>query len=361
MTAGPLDLYCRAHQSEDLVFRPLNWGIAGTGRISSLFADCITRTESGTVGHVLSRSQDSAIAFCERQGGTPWSNQREMLGVDGLDALYIGTPHSEHAELAVAALSVGIPVLCEKPMTCSPAGSLAVVMCAHQNGTALIEGWMYRCHPQIERLIELISSGAIGELQTIESHFGFRADVSPEHRLRSQKLGGGPILDIGGYPMSLAMLVAGSTDDRAHARPKSMEAVGVFDTETEVEADAAAVVTFDNGLEAKLRCSLIEDLGTGLRCTGTDGEIRLPQPFLAEARQDGRRATIEIERHGQTEIERFEASLDCFSLEARTMSELVASGELEPPRPMVSHEESVVIAGALESWRSCLQKAKEDG
>ena len=198
------------------MFRPLNWGIAGTGRISSLFADCITRTESGTVGHVLSRTQEGAEAFCKRQGGTAWSNQREMLGVDGLDALYIGTPHSEHAELAIAALSVGVPVLCEKPMTCSPAGTLAVVMCAHQNGTALIEGWMYRCHPQIDRLIELISSGTIGELKTIESHFGFRADVPPEHRLRSQKLGGGPILDIGGYPLSLAMLIAGSVDGRAH-------------------------------------------------------------------------------------------------------------------------------------------------
>jgi hypothetical protein len=105
---------------------------------------------------------------------------------------------------------------------------------------------------------------------------------------------------------------------------------------------------------------LIEDLGTGLRCIGTDGEIRLPQPFIPEARQDGRRSTIEIERQGETETEHFEASLDCFSLEARTMAELVASGELEPPRPMVSHEGSVIIAGALESWRSCLEKAKED-
>ena len=342
------------------MFRPLNWGIAGTGRISSLFADCITRTESGTVGHVLSRTHESAESFCERQGGTAWSNQREMLGVDGLDALYIGTPHSEHAELAIAALSVGIPVLCEKPMTCSPAGTLAVVMSAHQNGTALIEGWMYRCHPQIDRLIELISSGSIGELQTIESHFGFRADVSPEHRLRSQKLGGGPILDIGGYPLSMAMLVAGSVDGRAYASPKSIDAVGIFDRETDVEADAAAAVTFDNGLQANLRCSLIEDLGTGLRCVGSKGEIRLPQPFIPEARQDGRRSTIEIERDGQVDTEDLEASLDCFSLEARMMSELVASGELEPPSPMVSHECSVVIAGALESWRSCLEKAKED-
>ena len=359
MKGAAVLLYWVPDRSENPVFRPLNWGIAGTGRISSLFADCITRTESGTVGHVLSRTQEAAESFCARQGGTPWSNQRDMLGVDGLDALYIGTPHSEHAELAVAALSVGIPVLCEKPMTCSPAGTLAVVMCAHQNGTALIEGWMYRCHPQIERLVELISNGAIGDLQSIESHFGFRADVPPEHRLRSQKLGGGPILDIGGYPMSIAMLVAGTVDGRTHASPKSMQAVGVFDAETEVDADAGAVVTFDNGLEANLRCSLIEDLGTGLRCVGTDGEIRLPHPFIHEGREDDRRATIEIERFGQVETEHFEPSLDCFSLEARMMSELVASGELEPAAPMVSHEGSVLIAGALESWRSCLEQARD--
>ena len=196
---------------------PTRWAIAGTGKISTLFAECITRTDSGIVSHVLSRSEEAAQRFTQAQGGTPWTNERQMLSADALDALYIGTPHSEHAELAITALSLGVPVLCEKPLTCSGAGTLAVVMAAHQNGTALIEGWMYRCHPQIARLRELISSGAIGELQSIESHFGFRADVDPEHRLRNQKLGGGPILDIGGYPMSIAMLVAGATDDRSHA------------------------------------------------------------------------------------------------------------------------------------------------
>ena len=339
---------------------PTRWAIAGTGKISTLFAECITRTDSGIVSHVLSRSEEAAQRFTQAQGGTPWTNERQMLSADGLDALYIGTPHSEHAELAITALSLGVPVLCEKPLTCSGAGTLAVVMAAHQNGTALIEGWMYRCHPQIARLRELIRSGAIGELQSIESHFGFRADVDPEHRLRNQKLGGGPILDIGGYPMSIAMLLAGATDDRSHARPLSMEAVGVFDPITDVDADSAAVVTFDNGLEARLRCSIIEDLGAGLRCVGSEGELRLPHPFLTEARQDDRRATIEIEQNGETRTESIQAPMDCFSLEARVMSDLIETRELQPEPPLVGHEESVVIAGALESWRSALEQARKD-
>ena len=340
--------------------QPTRWAIAGTGRISSLFAECITRTESGIVAHVLSRSEESAARFCEERGGAPWTSERKMLSADGVDALYIGTPHSEHAELAITALSLGVPVLCEKPLTCSGAGTLAVVMAAHQNGTALIEGWMYRCHPQIARVRELIQSGAIGELESIESHFGFRAEVDPEHRLRNPKLGGGPILDIGGYPMSLAMLVAGSVDDRSHARPRSMEAVGVFDPVTDVDADSAAVVTFDNGLEARIRCSIIEDLGTELRCVGTEGELRLEHPFLPEARQDGRRATIEITQNGETRVESIEAPMDCFSLEARVMTQLIETRELQPEPPLVGHEESVVIAGALESWRSALEQARKD-
>ena len=339
---------------------PTRWAIAGTGKISSLFAECITRTHSGVVSHVLSRSEEAGARFAELQGGTSWTSERRMLSAGDVDALYIGTPHSEHAELAITALSLGVPVLCEKPLTCSGAGTLAVVMAAHQNGTALLEGWMYRCHPQIKRLCELIRSGVIGELQSIESHFGFRADVDPEHRLRNPKLGGGPILDIGGYPMSIAMLVAGSIDERAHARPRSMEAVGVFDPITDVDADSAAVVTFDNGLEARIRCSLIEDLGTGLRCVGSEGELRLPHPFLTEARKDGRRATIEIEQNGETRQESIEAPMDCFSLEARVMTDLIATRALQPDPPLVGHEESVVIAGALESWRSALEQARKD-
>ena len=157
------------------------WAIAGTGRISGLFADCITRTGSGTVAHVLSRTREGAEAFAGPRGATPWSDQRSMLSGAEIDALYIGTPHSEHAELAIQALSVGVPVLCEKPLSCSGAGTLAVVMAAHQNGTALVEGWMYRFHPQVDRLLGLLRSGAIGELRSIRSSFGFRADVPADH------------------------------------------------------------------------------------------------------------------------------------------------------------------------------------
>ena len=293
-------------------------------------------------------------------GATPWSDWRSMLSGGELDALYIGTPHSEHAELAIQSLSVAVPVLCEKPLSCSGAGTMAVIMAAHQNGTALVEGWMYRCHPQVARMLELIRSGAIGEVRGIESRFGFRADVPPEHRLRNPKLGGGAILDIGGYPMSAAMLVAGCLDERAFARPRSMEAVGIFDPITDVDADAAATITFDNGMEAEIRCSIIEDLGTELRCTGSEGTLTLANPFLHGGRPDDPQATIEVTNRDGTTTETIPSALDCFSLEARAMTGLIESGSLQPDAPMVEHEESVVIAGALESWRGALEQARRD-
>lgn len=351
-------LYCRG--SEVDVSNATRWAIAGTGRISGLFADCITRTGSGLAAHVLSRTPEDAEAFAGPRGATPWSDQRSMLSGAEIDALYIGTPHSEHAELAIQALSVGVPVLCEKPLSCSGAGTLAVVMAAHQNGTALVEGWMYRFHPQVERLLERLRSGAIGELRSIRSSFGFRADVAADHRLRNPKLGGGAILDIGGYPMSASMLVAGCADDRDFARPKSMEAVGIFDPVTDVDADAAATVTFDNGIEAEIRCSIIEDLGTELRCEGTEGVLTLAHPFTHGGRPDDPVATIEHHGPDGTTTETVPAELDCFSLEARAMSALIESGALQPDPPCVAHEESVTIAGALESWRGALEQARKD-
>ena len=83
-------------------------------------------------------------------------------------------------------------------------------------------------------------------------------------------------------------------------------------------------------------------------------------PFLTEARQDDRRATIEIEQNGETRTESIQAPMDCFSLEARVMSDLIETRELQPEPPLVGHEESVVIAGALESWRSALEQARKD-
>ena len=141
---------------------------------------------------------------------------RVLAGYDALladpevDAVYIATPHPGHAEWAIKAAEAGKHVLCEKPMGLTAFEADAMIHAARKAGTFLGEAFMYRLHPQTLKLVELIKSGVIGEVRMIKSSFGFAMPgFMPEHRLYANDLAGGGILDVGGYPVSMARLIAG--------------------------------------------------------------------------------------------------------------------------------------------------------
>ena len=326
----------------------LTWSIAGTGGIAAVFAQCIQASNSGTVGNVISRTMASAEAFCATHGGTPTVDATAALR--NADAVYVATPHPMHKAMAIEALRAGVPVLCEKPMTSTGADTLEVVQAARDFGTPLVEAWMYRCHPQIAEAVAMLQSGAIGHVTHVHSTFGFAADVPKAHRLRNPELGGGAILDIGGYVMSSAMLFGAEMGQ--NDVPSLLEAHGTFDA-TGVDAEAAAVVAFDSGVQATLQVSIINALGTEVRIEGTEGVLELPCPFLPESRRQGVRGTLVL----NGEPRHLVADMDCFSLEARAMAACVASGTIEPAWPLLSHEASVTLANTLDAWSGALESS----
>ena len=130
-----------------------------------------------------------------------------------VDAVYIATPHPGHAEWAIKAAEAGKHVLVEKPIGLTAFEADAMIHAARKAGTFLGEAFMYRLHPQTPKLVELVKSGAIGEVRMIKSSFGFAMPrFMPEHRLYANDLAGGGILDVGGYPVSMARLIAGATE-----------------------------------------------------------------------------------------------------------------------------------------------------
>ncbi len=134
-----------------------------------------------------------------------------LLNESDIDAIYIATPHTGHAEWAIKALRAGKHVLVEKPIGLSAFEAEAIFHEARKAGKFAGEAFMYRFHPQTRRLIELIKEGAIGDLRIIRSSFGFNMGrVQPDHRLFANATAGGGILDVGCYPVSMARLIAGS-------------------------------------------------------------------------------------------------------------------------------------------------------
>ena len=132
---------------------------------------------------------------------------------------------------------------------------------------------MYRYHPQTQRVVDLVASGAIGKVRMIEANFCFDSGVQPESRLQAKALGGGAILDVGCYPMSFARLIAGRAQGRLFAEPLELKAVGHIDAQTKTDMWTTASLRFEGDILAKLTCAIRMDGGVQSVVYGETGRI----------------------------------------------------------------------------------------
>ena len=206
----------------------LKWGILGSGNIAHAFARGIKAGSTGKLAAVGSRARASADAFGREFGiGTTGrhASYDALLADKNVQAVYIAVPHPLHAEWAIKAAEAGKHVLCEKPMGLNHAEAMAMFEAAHKHGVFMMEGFMYRCHPQMTKVIELIASGAIGEVRAIQASFSFNTAYNETSRLLNNALGGGGILDVGCYPVSFVRMAAGAAIGRPFADPVVVKAV----------------------------------------------------------------------------------------------------------------------------------------
>ncbi|MEC8386195.1 MAG: Gfo/Idh/MocA family oxidoreductase [Planctomycetota bacterium] len=327
------------------------WGIVGPGEIARVFVRALAKYDLGSIEVVYGRCSDRRGAFCREFGGRPMETLEGLLQPGVVDVVYVSTPHTAHSEAVEGALERGIAVLCEKPMTVDPAETSRLIDLAQARSALLVEGWMYRFHPQIEALAGLLRDRMIGEVHQVVASFGVScADRLPE-RILSRAMGGGSILDIGGYPASSALLVdrmLGGDGCLAHLGVASKVRTGL-----DVELDSEAELRFGSGLQAKLQCSFHRDLGFGLRIDGTEGSLVLPSAFLPEGRRDGRQGAIEVIRpDGSCTRKAVPAKMCCFGLQAQAVAGAWESGQVAMEFPKVDHQESRALAHLLDVWKS---------
>jgi predicted dehydrogenase len=232
----------------------LAWGIVGTGEIARTFAKGLAGSRTGRLVAVGSRSRESAEKFGERFNlARRHASYEALLADPDVRAVYISTPHPVHAEWAIRAAEAGKHILCEKPIGVNYAEAMAIVEAARRLDVFLMEAFMYRCHPQTQRLVGLIREGAIGEVRLIHATFSFHWPIpyNPESRLLANALAGGGILDVGGYPASMARLIAGAAAGKGFADP--IEVTGSAHLgQTGVDEWAVASLKFPGGVLAQL-------------------------------------------------------------------------------------------------------------
>lgn len=312
----------------------INWGIVGLGSIANDFAQGLQVVPGARLAAVGSRSQEKAEAFGSRfDVPARYGSYADLAADPSVDIVYVATPHPMHAEDCLLCLSAGKAVLCEKPFTINAALAEQVIAFAREKRLFLMEGMWTRFFPAMARLRALLQEGAIGEPRLLQADFGFRADFDPESRLLNPALGGGALLDVGIYVLSLASMVFGA--------PTSVEGLAAMG-KTGVDEQMAATLSYAGGQLALLSAAVRTNTPQEAVISGTEGGLRVPRHFWCPTR-------LTLERYGNEEEITFPKEGNGFNYEIAAVMDCLRAGR--PESDVMPLEESLAIARTMDALR----------
>ncbi len=331
----------------------LRWGILGPGAIAKDFQRGVAASERSQLVAIASRDPNKPGLATDFPGARILSGYDALLADPEVDAIYIATLHPSHAEWAIKAAEAGKHVLVEKPLALSAAEVDAVFHAHRKAGTFAGEAFMYRLHPQTQKIWDLVASGAVGEVRMVQSSFGFQMPkFMPEHRLFANEHAGGGILDVGGYPVSMVRFIAGAASKQPFLDPVKVSGMAHLN-EAGTDDWSAALLQFDNGVIAEVSCAIFVRLENMLRIMGTTGRIEVPDFWFANGDRAGGPGKIDIIMHDGTR-----QTLDVgpqphlYSFEADAVADAVAAGRQEFAAPGMSWADSLSNARVLDKWRA---------
>jgi predicted dehydrogenase len=325
--------------------RPIRWGILATGGIAEKFTEDLRMLPDAEVLAVGSRSLEAAERFAKKYDvPRAYGSWTELAADADVDVVYVATPHSAHYTAALPCIEAGRAVLCEKPLTLDAASSRTLIAAARDTGTFLMEAMWTRCMPAVRRMVELVADGAIGEVTAVHAEFGLAGPFAPEHRLRAVALGGGALLDLGIYPVTLAHLVLG-----VPAEIKAMARIGPEGT----DENTAMIFGYESGAIAALTCGIVGATTNRGTITGAQGRIELPRSFHNPQR-------LTLYRVG-AEPEVIQAGFGGwgYGVEAAEVHRCLRAGLTESP--LVPWDTTVEVMSILDTVRAQIGVAYDEG
>jgi predicted dehydrogenase len=313
----------------------VRWGILGTGKIARAFAQALKDTPGAVLAGVASRGIDGARAFADEFGaGAAYGSYQALADAPDVDIIYIGTPHPMHAENALMALNAGKAVLCEKAFTMNRREAEQVVALARAKKLFLMEAMWTRFMPALAEVRRIVASGEIGPVHHLSADFGFTATQGPEHRLFDPALGGGALLDLGIYPLSIAAALLGPVESvRAHAQ---MGATGV-------DVQTGFILAHQGGGMSACSCSLRARTPSELTVSGELGHVRMHTQFhktasISVVLADGTSRTVPTPFIGNG-----------YAHEAIEAQCCYLAGLIESP--CMTHDETLALMGVMDTIR----------
>lgn len=218
------------------------WGVGSHARRNAIPA--LARCPDLRLVGLMTRAKHVLEEQAARFGCEAWSSPEAMLGSPDVQAVYLATPTGLHHEHGLQVLRSGRHLWCEKALTDSLKGSAELVATSEERDLALCEAFMYMHHPQFQRIREWIEDGAIGKLRSITARFGF-PHLDPANVRYVQELGGGALLDVGVYPLSVALAIS-------EEAPRGVHAYLDRDERFSVDTAGSALLRFPSGVHALL-------------------------------------------------------------------------------------------------------------
>ncbi|WP_309110660.1 Gfo/Idh/MocA family oxidoreductase [Saccharothrix sp.] len=309
----------------------LRWGVLGsTAFISTRVAPAVHRTPDNAVVAVAARPGRLAASerFAAEFGARAHDGFEALLADDGVDAVYVALPNSEHVPWTLRALAAGKHVLCEKPLALSSADVSRVADAA--GGLTVMEAYMYRFHPQQRRVVELLASGVIGELRVVRASFAGLMDPVGNIRYLPE-LGGGATWDVGCYAFDVPLWAFGQAPERVSARLYSKDGA-------QVDTSGVATLDFGDGRMAQIDYGF--DYGPCARyeLQGTHGSISVRNAWTGPDEEC--LITVVTDQGRREEVV---APADAYEHQAAAFAEAVRTGR--PPLVSLADSERTARVG----------------
>lgn len=302
----------------------MRWGIAGTGRIASDFVRDLANVPDATVVAVGSRTLAGAQDFAAKFNiPTAVGSVDALAALDDVDVVYVAGIHPVHHDHAIAMMLAGKHVLVEKPIAMNVAQASSMVATSRETNRFLMEAMWMRFNPLHVALKQRLDAGEFGRITSIESDFSFSVPFDPNHRLFDPAKGGGSLLDVGIYPLTLAWWLNGHPDEwSAHGT------IGATGVDESVEMD----LSWSSGATARLTCGSRREGSRMSTITCEKATIVIPAPSHASNVADVRTS------HGS---ERIECASPGLHHQVAEVHRCVAAGLRESPR--MTHGDSIRI------------------
>ena len=341
--------------------KKVNWGIIGLGAVASQFAQGFKYTKNANLLGIASRDNHKLLKFRDIyniQKKYCYDNYKTLIKDENIQAIYIALPTSLHYEWISYSLKNNKKVLVEKPATMNSIEAVNIKKNFLKPNSFFTEAFMYLYHPQISKVIEIIKSDEIGELISMESSFGQniltkknifgfkkKKKINPENRLYNKLMGGGAILDLGCYPISLSTLIASLKSEIDYKNIKLLNKKIEIGT-TDVDIDSYVELEFNNDFKSKISASFTKDLGKKTIIIGTKGEIILEDTWTASAKN------ILIKKNNIEKLIEIKNIFNIYYHQIEVVSESILNNRTKLNFPILTVDQTIQNMKIIDEWLS---------